>query len=220
MKNEINSFSSYYRWREMIEDGVVDFYFEKYLNEQGLKIKKDAQPIKYVDVQVAGHWKRGIRAYAMEDTIEIIKRNVKLLEPTVTNLCKALYLINKSAKISRDTKIINYKSKNFKTVNGAKTREVKLYELKDKVIDKMYSEGLLKLEGYHTQKSFKEVPILLLYRSDKYAFHKPIFEKEKQLTYIKNFENLGEIDIISSERKEIKGINFFEAKLLLENYIE
>ncbi|RYL92226.1 hypothetical protein ABNN70_10495 [Sporolactobacillus sp. Y61] len=73
------------------------------------------------------------------------------IEPTDKNLSEALYLINKSAKKSRDTKGRNYSSGNHRVVHAAKTRQQKLYDLKDAVIAKLISENRMELLGYHTQ---------------------------------------------------------------------
>lgn len=220
MKKEKKSFKSYYEWRTLIEDGTVDFYFKTYLKELGLKIAKGATPIKLVDVYVSGSWKRGIEAYSIEDTVEIKKRKVNCIKCTPENLYKSLYLINKSAKVSRDTKIENYQKRKFTTVTGAKTRETNLYKLKDSALQKMIKENLVELKGYHKQKTQNGEIMLLLYKSGEYSFHKPVFNREEEKKYIKEISELGEIGIISAEKRKIEGINFFEAKDLLERYVK
>jgi len=71
-------------------------------------------------------------------------------------------------------------------------------------------EKRITLEGYHRQQDVN----LLVYRLNNRTFHVPAIEHCKELQY------LGEIDnLISAERQQVKGMNFNQAKKLLEKYV-
>ncbi|MFY8224209.1 YkyB family protein [Clostridium perfringens] len=204
-------FRSFFEWKEKIKKGEIDVYYVTYLKELGFKIKEGEKPFVYVDVYVNGFWKRNVPAYKIEQTSKIRKRrtDIRLLDINNENLCISLYVINKSAKKSRDTKQKSYDSKIFKTTNYAKTRETLLYQLKKEVIYKMVSEGRLQVIGYHKQ--FENY--LILYKYKEYSFHIPTNFVPKDITY------LGEIESLISSESNIKTIKFSEAKLLLKTYL-
>lgn len=113
---------------------------------------KDAEEI-ICKVYTGGVWRK-FSFYKMEDTVEIKKRerkNIIRLEITDDNIFKSLYVINKSAKKSRDNKNKNYYLKRYGIVSRCKVRENNLYELKNSVIEKAILENKLKLEGFHIQ---------------------------------------------------------------------
>ncbi|EDT23499.1 YkyB family protein [Clostridium perfringens] len=204
-------FRSFFEWKEKIKRGEIDVYYVTYLKELGFKIKEGEKPFIYVDVYVNGFWKRNVPAYKIEQTSKISKRrtDIRLLDINNENLCISLYVINKSAKKSRDTKQKSYDSKIFKTTNYSKTRETLLYQLKKEVIYKMVSEGRLQVIGYHKQ--FENY--LILYKYKEYSFHIPTNFVPKDITY------LGEIESLISSESNIKTIKFSEAKLLLKTYL-
>ncbi|HII4509503.1 YkyB family protein [Clostridium perfringens] len=204
-------FRSFFEWKEKIKRGEIDVYYGTYLKELGFKIKEGEKPFVYVDVYVNGFWKRNVPAYKIEQTSKISKRrtDIRLLDINNENLCISLYVINKSAKKSRDTKQKSYDSKIFKTTNYSKTRETLLYQLKKEVIYKMVSEGRLQVIGYHKQ--FENY--LILYKYKEYSFHIPTNFVPKDITY------LGEIESLISSESNIKTIKFSEAKLLLKTYL-
>ncbi|MBO3374544.1 YkyB family protein [Clostridium perfringens] len=204
-------FRSFFEWKEKIKRGEIDVYYVTYLKELGFKIKEGEKPFVYVDVYVNGFWKRNVPAYKIEQTSKISKRrtDIRLLDINNENLCISLYVINKSAKKSRDTKQKSYDSKIFKTTNYSKTRETLLYQLKKEVIYKMVSEGILQVIGYHKQ--FENY--LILYKYKEYSFHIPTNFVPKDITY------LGEIESLISSESNIKTIKFSEAKLLLKTYL-
>ena len=204
-------FRSFFEWKEKIKRGEIDVYYVTYLKELGFKIKEGEKPFVYVDVYVNGFWKRNVPAYKIEQTSKISKRrtDIRLLDINNENLCISLYVINKSAKKSRDTKQKSYDSKIFKTTNYLKTRETLLYQLKKEVIYKMVSEGRLQVIGYHKQ--FENY--LILYKYKEYSFHIPTNFVPKDITY------LGEIESLISSESNIKTIKFSEAKLLLKTYL-
>lgn len=204
-------FRSFFEWKEKIKRGEIDVYYVTYFKELGFKIKEGEKPFVYVDVYVNAFWKRNVPAYKIEQTSKISKRrtDIRLLDINNENLCISLYVINKSAKKSRDTKQKSYDSKIFKTTNYSKTRETLLYQLKKEVIYKMVSEGRLQVIGYHKQ--FENY--LILYKYKEYSFHIPTNFVPKDITY------LGEIESLISSESNIKTIKFSEAKLLLKTYL-
>ncbi|MFJ8528461.1 YkyB family protein [Bacillus sp. NPDC094106] len=156
--------------------------------------------------------------YDKKDTVPIKKRIFSpIVIPDVTNenLCEALYIMNKSAKKSRDTKKRNYHNDTHGQVSRAKKRELELYEIKDEVIHKMNREYILRLEGYHIQEQewSNEPTYLLLYTYKHYSFHVPTKQKPS-CTY------LGKIGVISAESNKKVTMKFGEADALLRLYID
>lgn len=135
---------------------------------------------------------------------------------TDVNLAKSLYLINKSAKKSRDTKKLNYQHHNYGVVSRSKTRQNKLYALKNQAIQKLVQENKAKIIGYHIQKlrySGEKVYLLLLEFAG-YTFHLPINK-----TDAKNYNFIGEIDLISADSAK-NDIKFNQAIDLIKCYID
>lgn len=121
-------------------------YTKESLSKIGFKPKKDAI-WELHDIDLGGcHWKE-FKFYKIgeaEPKRKISKPIIREIKPELGNLLDALYRINKSAKISRDSKKRNYESHNHGIVNRSKQRENYLYHLKGKVINKMLNDGLLK----------------------------------------------------------------------------
>lgn len=85
----------------------------------------------------------------------LIKRritNIDDIEIKPETIAEALYVINKSAKKSRDTKEVNYDWGNHDIVSRAKIRQNSLYALKEEVLKKCIVNGFAEVMGYHTQK--------------------------------------------------------------------
>lgn len=89
--------------------------------------------------------------FHIDETIEKKQNKVEPLIMCDENIAKSLYIINKSAKKSRETKNEKYSSGKHSQVKSAKNRENKLYKLKDDVLNLLLEEGKAKIEGYHTQ---------------------------------------------------------------------
>jgi hypothetical protein len=83
--------------------------------------------------------------------IKTRKSIIRELEITPQNVAESLYIINKSAKKSRDSKQKNYNIGNYGITARCKDRERYLYNLKDKVIEKILDLEWGKIKGYHTQ---------------------------------------------------------------------
>lgn len=84
--------------------------------------------------------RKEVHIYSIPDVIKVyeqemlpVKKSVYSdipLEPTDENIAQALYIINKSAKISRDTKQKKYNSNKYTLCKCAKTRMQNHYNLK------------------------------------------------------------------------------------------
>lgn len=204
-----------YRARAELED----CYTKSHLRELGLRPRKNAI-LEYRKVYTAGRWV-SFEFYTIKDTEPIRKRNktqVIELEINPENLCKSLYLINKSAKKSRDTKVDNYKINNHGVVRRAKTRQNNLYELKNKSMQYMINEGILRPRGYHMQtiSGYTDKQYLLMYSYSEYKFHE-VYQGTEEPQDIKY---LGKIDhSISAEVHFDFDIKFSDAVALLKKYI-
>ncbi|MCD3319508.1 hypothetical protein G8V07_11500 [Clostridium botulinum D/C] len=205
-------------WYEVEEKNAkgLNLYCKAHLKRMGLKPKKESVS-QIHKVRVNCKW-RDFEFYKLEDAIEIkkkIKTVVRDLEITPENLCKSLYVINKSAKKSRDTKQCNYYKRNYGIVDRCKTRQNELYTFKNDTIDKMIDDKILILKGYHIQR-IREPIHLLYYVYKNYGFH--VLEK-KELIDVDEIKYLGEIGIISSESTRKTDIKYTEAIALLKKYI-
>lgn len=179
-------------------------------NELGLKPFDESQHDATARLYIRSKWSDFV-LYHIDNCVEIKKRKVKEHPLTLQNIAESLYLINKSAKVSRDTKGENYHLRNHTVVKAAKTRQFKLYDLKEEVIKKLSLEGKVEIKGYHT--IFNSYFLLL--QIDDFTFHKPVSKNE-----IKDVTCLGSLEHeISSEKTRTVSINFFEAENLLNRYI-
>lgn len=80
-----------------------------------------------------------------------IQTKVNNLPETDENIARALYIINKSAKVSRDTKSRRYRNGDYRICNAAKTRMLSHYCLKDAVIKKLIAENRMEFVGINKQ---------------------------------------------------------------------
>lgn len=203
-------------WAIAKEQGEeLNLFTKAYLKEKyNRKPLKDAKSYE-CKVYTGGRWK-AFDFYKMEDTVEIksrIKKEIIELEINDENIFKALYVINKSAKKSRDSKTKNYFLENYGIVSRCKSRQLELYELKDMVIKKAISDKKLSFEGFHIQKINEENNYLKLYKGGNFQFH--------ILTNVKpNGDFLGEINgAISSEAKVNTKITYTQSIDLLYRYL-
>ena len=136
------------------------------------------------------------------------------VEPTDSNLVEALYLVNKSAKVSRDTKQKAYAEGDHSVCHAAKTRAEKLYDLKDRAMKKLVDEGKMSFVGVQGQKiGDTRVCYLDKYAMCGFSFHVP------HVGAVNEAEILSVIEgTISAEKTRKVGLTFSEAKYLLERY--
>lgn len=129
------------------------------LKEMGLKPRKKDQFAAIIKFYRYG-WQESKLYDVVADTIEIKKRRVVAIDEsdiTSENIGAALYVINTSARKSRDTKALNYQMRRHSEVQKAKNRQQSLYDLKDKVISKSLTDGIASIVGYHIQKLTRTV---------------------------------------------------------------
>lgn len=194
-------------------------YCKSHLKEMKLKPKKDVTPRQH-NVYTGGTWKE-FDFYTLNDCEPIKIRKapvIRDLDININNICQSLYIINKSAKKSRDSKQKNYYERHHGMVSKCKNRQEELYNLKNDVMDKLIDKNTLKLKGYHTQISMDCNTIYLLYYEYKnYGFH--VIENDKAHLPT-DIQNLGEIGIISADVNRKTNIKFNEAVKLLEKYLK
>lgn len=131
-------------------------------------------------------------------------------EETNENIAEALYIINKSAKVSRDTKSDMYMCGNHRICHAAKTRSNNLYELKDMVIHKLINENRINLIGYHKS----GLGYLALYELSGFTFHIPCSKRDTDAEFLGNFDG-----IVSAEKTRKTSINYNQAISLLKSYV-
>lgn len=207
-------------WRDYRERAVAeDCYVKAHLKEMELKPKKDAIP-KSRRVCIGGRWLH-FDFYSLKDTEPIRKRNKVVIKDREINpdiLCQSLYVINKSAKKSRDTKVRSYESREYGVVRRAKTRQNNLHELKNRAMQYMIYQGILQLRGYHIQTigEYEEKRYLLMYSYSKYKFHEVYRGNSAPM----GIEYLGNIEsIIPAEAQLNLEIKYSDAVALLNKYI-
>ena len=154
--------------------------------------------------------------YAQHNEIQRKKvRDIKLPEITQANLAEALYILNKSAKKSRDTKKQAYEHCNYSVCNASKTRSMNLYHLKDVAMDKMIEDEYLTFVGIHRQIVNGKTVYLDLYRCGNFTYHRPhvsaVINKEKLMDTIIE-------DMISANITKNVNMKYTEAIKLLEIY--
>ncbi|KOO46684.1 hypothetical protein AMD01_11315 [Priestia koreensis] len=207
--------TTYKGWSNVPED----FKTKTQLKEIKLKPVAEELPDAYVKAQTKYGWKE-FNLYHIKNTQEIKSRviNVREFPITLKNIENALYIINKSAKKSRDTKVLNYSIRKHGIVSVAKKRQMKLYDLKNDVIDKLISENKLSIKGWHKQNlNGYDTPLLLMQIVD-ITFHMPIsFEELKNS--LEKPQYLGEIGVISAQPTRKIDMKFSEAVSLLEKYL-
>lgn len=181
-------------------------------NEFSLKPYDEIQFDATARLYVNDCWKDFV-LYHVDNCIVINKRKVSELPITNQNIAEALYVINKSAKVHRDTKQANYEARRHSVVQASKTKQRKLYDLKELVVLKLLEDKKAKAVGIHRMSGVRFV----LIKMNDFTFHLPI-------TNLKGFEELpflGEINEQITAEKVIKvSINFYESKNLLERYLE
>ncbi|WP_276211177.1 YkyB family protein [Heyndrickxia coagulans] len=185
---------------------------------ENLKTKTQLKALKRKPVGEPKAMKIGYRGkkyplYDINETQVVKQRqtDISALEMTIHNIAESLYIINKLAKKSRDTKKINYFDRNYGVVNRAKTRQLKLYALKDAVLRKLLDENKAEMIGYHTQNEKK----LLLIQLEDYTFHLPAEQGQT-----KCLKHLGEIAIISAAATGKVTLKYNEAVKLLETFLQ
>lgn len=169
--------------------------------------------------------RKEVHIYSIPDVIKVyeqemlpVKKSVYSdipLEPTDENIAQALYIINKSAKISRDTKQKKYNSNKYTLCKCAKTRMQNHYNLKKAVMRKLIDENRMKYIGICKQNNKHSANYLDMYKMCGFVFHLPS-DKSK---YTEENNILSDINGVISSEKTIKvNIKYNDAIKLLEEY--
>lgn len=146
----------------------------------------------------------------------LASRNARNVPVTDTNIAEALYIINKSAKKSRDTKQRAYHQCAHQICHASKTRANKLYNLKDDVLSKLIREGKANYAGVHVQKNDYSVTFLKMYSFGGYTFHIPCNQHD-----FDRKEIIGVIEgPISAEVIKNTKITFNQAMQVLADYMK
>lgn len=172
-----------------------------------------------------GYYRIKCNIYSIRDVITLGESGVikpkkpkkieeKTIEATPDNLAMALYVVNKSAKKSRDTKQNAYYERNFQVCNASKTRSRNLYHLKNATMEKMIQDGYMSFVGIHRQEIDEDIIYLDLYRCGNFTFH------NIHCGYIDETKLLDNVidDMISAEKTRKVPITYSQAVRLLEKY--
>lgn len=140
------------------------------------------------------------------------KKEDNYIEESNRNIAEALYIINKSAKKSRDTKQKSYYTKAFSSCHAAKTRAQNLYYIKDEAIKKLIEEEKINYMGMHRQVDNDDM-YFKLYEMEGFTFHIPTNE------YVESELLDGVLpEKIDAEPKKKTKLNYTQAVKLLEHY--
>ena len=146
-------FSSWKRFGDYNDSSESPIYCKTQLSRMGLK-PKNIQDYQTHTVCYDGR-AADFKFYTLSNTVEKRKvtRTTSSVVETPETLCESLYIINKSAKKSRNTAQRNYNRDNHSQARTAKKRKEELYDLKNKAMKKLIEDKVINLIGYHIQKT-------------------------------------------------------------------
>lgn len=72
-------------------------------------------------------------------------------ELSIETLSYCIYIVNKTAKKIRDSKVLYYDMKHHRKVEKLKEKECRLYDLKTRAIEKAHKKGIASITGFNTQ---------------------------------------------------------------------
>ncbi|GEM05247.1 hypothetical protein HMI01_22350 [Halolactibacillus miurensis] len=158
------------------------------------------------------HGRKTFKLYAIEDAIPIKRRHVETKHFPLTDktLSEALYIINKSAKKSRDAKNLAYLLGDHQTTQSQKSRQQNLYKLKDRALKILADQRKLTYLGYHEM----DDDYLYLYRFGEYTFHIPK-QAEGSPPLLNDLS-----EPISSEQTRKTTLKFREAQALIQKFLK
>lgn len=132
---------------------------------------------------------------------------------------EALYLLNKSAKKSRDTQNKAMRQGKQTVAKRSKFRKDYLYKIKHLALKKLEEEDKIKFIGIHKQDVNDTSFYLAYYKSSdgRFKYHRPATKKE-----IKLYENndIEKMTVVPAEVKHKHSVSFSEGIILLLEYIE
>jgi hypothetical protein len=138
----------YYKYEEAVKAGLRS---KTEWDKLGRKLKEDAVPAGYR----RGEYVKEVLLYPESETVPKrvrVERPAQPLEPTPENIGLALFEVNRAAKRRRDAAQKSYTFGAFSFATAHKSHKEKLYDLKDKVLQKALAEGIAKLVGLHFKK--------------------------------------------------------------------
>ncbi|MCC8051541.1 MAG: hypothetical protein LIP10_12960 [Clostridiales bacterium] len=146
-----------------------------------------------------------------------VANSVQSIEASDDNIAQALYIINKSAKKSRDTKNSKYEEGDHSTCHASKTRMLKLYHLKDEAMEKLIDEGRMEYLGINRQElPGHETNYLKVYALSGFTFHTPCESRDINEAELLDSTITG---LISAEQTRKTDLKFSQAEALLKKYI-
>lgn len=130
-------------------------------------------------------------------------------EISYEKIYKALYILNKSAKKSRDTA---NKSKNVGIVTRCRNRKNQLYKLKHAVMEKLVRDEKLTFQGIHFQEFMnnKKNGFYLAYfkTEEGFSYHRPATKKE-----IKQFKQNNLQELNTNQLEELERMTIISAEV-------
>lgn len=101
------------------------------------------------------------------------------MEITDEMIFKSMYILNKSAKKSRDTQNKANKEHNLPVFKRAKKRKDFIYKIKHLAMKKLIDDGKIKFVGIHKQSTNGTEFYLAYYKSESgFSYHRPATKKE------------------------------------------
>lgn len=139
-------------------------------------------------------------------------------ELTDENIFKSMYILNKSAKKSRDTQKKANSEGNLTLMKRCKTRKDYIYKVKHLAMEKLVEEGRLKFVGIHKQDVNKTSFYLAYYKSDDgFSYHRPATKEEIKLF---KEDKITSMTVVPATIKHKQDIKFKEGMEILLRYIE
>lgn len=139
-------------------------------------------------------------------------------ELTDENIFKSMYILNKSAKKSRDTQKKANSEGNITLMKRCKTRKDYIYKIKHLAMEKLVEEGRLEFMGIHKQDVNETSFYLAYYKSkDGFSYHRPATKEEIKLF---KEEKIVSMTVVPATVKHKQDIKFKEGVEILLKYID
>lgn len=137
---------------------------------------------------------------------------------TDEDIFKSLYVLNKSAKKSRDTQKRAAKENNQRVAKAAKTRKDFIYDLKHLTMEKLIDEEKLKFIGIHKQEVNSSSFYLAFYKSSLgFSYHRPATKAE-----IKDYQDKEYVrmTVVPALQKHSFDFGYYKAVEILLDYLK
>ena len=130
---------------------------------------------------------------------------------------KSMYILNKSAKKSRDTQKRANQENNLPLMKRSKTRKDFIYKIKHLAMEKLVEDGRLEFIGIHKQ-DVNHTSFFLAYykRKEGFSYHRPATKQE-----IKLFKEdaIQTMTVVPATVKRKQDIGYREAVEILLSYL-